>query len=116
METITSKQEISDLFSRGKRLRTPYLTLIVLPTKEHDLLGRVAFIAGKKLGNAVWRNSAKRRMRAVCHDLKGPWHSYNIVFLAKSNICEATYSKVLTTCDEALKKAGIKKDHTYGGE
>ncbi|MEY8561517.1 ribonuclease P protein component [Eggerthellaceae bacterium 3-80] len=116
METIKSKEEIANLFSSGKRLRTPYLTLIMLPKKEHDLNGRVAFIAGKKNGNAVWRNKAKRRMRAICQDLKGPWSAYNIVFLAKSNICEVSYSKVLTASEKALFNAGIIKDRLYEGE
>lgn len=110
METIKSKEEINNLFTSGKRLRTPYLTLIVLPVKEHDLKGRVAFIAGKKNGNAVWRNKAKRRMRAVCQTLHGPWEAYNVVFLAKTNICEVTYSKVLTACEDALRNAKIIED------
>ena len=62
METIKSSADISNLFSAGKRLKTPYLTLIVgsrgrtennVGMKQHDREGRVAFIAGKKNGNAV---------------------------------------------------------------
>lgn len=108
LETIKSREDISDLFSNGKRLRTPYVTLIVLPTKQHDHSGRVAFVAGKKSGNAVWRNGAKRRMRAVCQELEGPYQGFDVIFLAKSGICGARYSKVLATCDDALKRAGIR--------
>ena len=108
METIKSSQEISDLFSRGRRLNTPYLTFIVVPQKQHGLHGRVAFIAGKKLGNAVWRNTAKRRMRALCRELEGPWQSYDVIFLAKSGIMASSYSKVLTACDKTLKRAEIR--------
>ena len=108
LETIKSREDISDLFSCGKRLHTPYLTFIVLPTKQHGLNGRVAFVAGKKLGNAVWRNSAKRRMRAVCHELGGPWKGFDVIFLAKSGICRGSYSKVLAACDETLERAGIR--------
>ena len=104
METIKSHEEISNLFSNGKRLRTPYLTFIVLPTKQHDLDGRVAFIAGKKNGNAVWRNSAKRRMREVCRAMGGPWSGFDVIFLAKSCINDVPYSKVLSTCEETWKK------------
>ena len=108
METIKSKADISDLFSSGKRLRTPYLTLIVLPAKQHGLHGRVAFIAGKKQGNAVWRNAAKRRMREVCRAAGGPWEGYDVIFLAKSGIMKASYSKVLSACAEAAKKGGLQ--------
>ena len=63
--------------------------------QQHGQQGRVAFIAGKKNGNAVWRNSAKRRMRAICHELGGPWSGYDVVFLAKKATTENSYSKVL---------------------
>ena len=103
-----SRGDISDLFSCGKRLHTPYLTFIVLPTKQHGQQGRVAFIAGKKSGNAVWRNSAKRRMRAVCHELGGTWAGYDVIFLAKSGIMRILYSKVHTACAETLKRAELR--------
>lgn len=101
METIKSHEDISNLFSQGKRIRTPYLTFIVSPRKQHDPSGRVAFIAGKKLGNAVWRNAAKRRMREVCRAMGGPWSGYDVIFLAKARINDVSYSKVLASCDEA---------------
>lgn len=117
METIKSSADISDLFSEGKRLKTPYLTFIVgsraraennVGMKQHDREGRVAFIAGKKLGNAVWRNRAKRRMRALCKDLGGPWEGYDVIFLAKSSIAGVSYSKVLNACDKALSRSSLR--------
>lgn len=109
MDTIASSAEISNLFAKGKRSHTPYFTLIVLRNEsQHDRNGRVAFIAGKKLGNAVWRNAAKRRMREICRESGGPWMGCDVIFLAKSNIMKATYSKVLTACADAVKKGGLQ--------
>lgn len=109
MDTITSSADISYLFAQGKRSHTPYLTLIVLRNeKQHDLRGRVAFIAGKKLGNAVWRNAAKRRMREVCRSVGGPWVGYDVIFLAKSNILKASYSKVHSACVSAIEKSELQ--------
>ncbi|NGM17631.1 ribonuclease P protein component [Xiamenia xianingshaonis] len=110
METITSSQEISQAFAQGKRLHTRYLTLITMPARQHDLPGRVAFIAGKKLGNAVWRNGAKRRMREVCRALGGPCVGVDVIFLAKGSLLAASYSKVLSACDEAMKRGGLHHD------
>ncbi|WP_423803638.1 ribonuclease P protein component [Parvibacter caecicola] len=115
LETIKSSNDISSLFECGKRFKSPYITFIVSAressTEEepftHGPQGRVAFIAGKKLGNAVWRNRAKRRMRAICCDLGGPWPGSDIVFLAKSAVTRETYSKVLTTCGKTLSRAGF---------
>ena len=108
LDTIKSSAEISALFAQGKRFHTPHLTLIVLRNeKQHDPRGRVAFIAGKKLGNAVWRNAAKRRMREVCRALGGGWAGCDVIFLAKSGILKTSYSKVFSACVEAAKKGGL---------
>lgn len=123
MDTIKSSTEISQLFSNGRRLKTPYLTLIVgeraegsscSQDEQHGLSGRVAFIAGKKLGNAVWRNRAKRRMRALCRELGGPWPGKDVVFLAKSTLCQASYSKVLTVCGDATRRIAPCKEDASG--
>ena len=78
--TIKSSTEISSIFTHGKRYNTSGMTLIVLDA-QHGPSGRVAFIAGKKNGNAVWRNAAKRRMRALCADFGGSISGLDIVFL-----------------------------------
>ena len=109
MDTIKSSADISTLFAQGKRSHTSYLTLIVLRNeKQHDPCGRVAFIAGKKLGNAVWRNAAKRRMREICRSNGGPWVGYDVIFLAKSNILKASYSKVHSACASAIEKSELQ--------
>ena len=95
MDIIKSSAEISFLFKEGKRLSTPYLTLIVLHHEQHGLPGRVAFVAGKKLGNAVWRNTAKRRMRSIYREAQLAFDEYDVVFLAKSRIADAPYEKVM---------------------
>lgn len=101
--TIKSSTEISYLFSHGKRHATPVGTLIMYRgDTQHGPSGRVAFIAGKKNGNAVWRNSAKRRMRAVCHDLGGPWPELNVLFVANRKTTRAAYGKVLAECKKIV--------------
>ena len=89
-------------------MSTPDVTLLYIRNeKQHGLNGRVAFIAGKKLGNAVWRNRAKRRMRALCNDLNGPFPGYDTVFLARRSVTEANYEKMLSNLEKALAKEKI---------
>ncbi|WP_240480593.1 ribonuclease P protein component [Denitrobacterium detoxificans] len=105
LETIKSSTEISYLFAHGKRYNAHSITLLVSQGRnQHDPQGRVAFIAGKKSGNAVWRNAAKRRMRAVCRDLGGPWEGFDVVFLAKGFVLEQEYSKVLSSCRAQISR------------
>ena len=108
--TIKSSADISLLFSQGKKINTPFITVIIKQGNQHDHEqnhGRAAFIAGKKLGCAVWRNSAKRRMRAIVTDLGGPWEGYDIAFVARAPILKAPYDKVSAECKKALLKASI---------
>ena len=89
-------------------MNTPELSLIVLRTKgQHDHDGRVAFIAGKKLGNAVWRNRAKRRMREACRAVGGPFSGYDIAFVARKGITDCDYADMVLHIKKNLVKSGI---------
>ena len=89
-------------------MNTPELSLIVLRTEgQHDHNGRVAFIAGKKLGNAVWRNSAKRRMREACRSVGGPFSGYDVAFVARKRVTESSYNELVTHLRDNLDKAGM---------
>ena len=74
---------------------------------QHDHYGRVAFIAGKKLGNAVWRNRAKRRMREACRQAGGPFPGYDVAFVARKRIDDADFSEVVDSVNKGLTKAGV---------
>ena len=106
MNTIKSRTEISRLFASGKRYSCPSATVLVSKSaEEHDPRGRVAFVAGKKLGGAVWRNAAKRRLREVCREIGGPWPGYDMVFIAKSATTTTTYSTVCKQCSGLVSQA-----------
>lgn len=108
MKTIKSSAEITRLFKEGRRVNTPELSLIVLRTKgQHDRKGRVAFIAGRKLGNAVWRNKAKRRMREACRAVGGPIPGYDVAFVARKQVTECDYGDLVTHLRDNLSKYNL---------
>lgn len=111
LETIKSSSDINAMFEEGRRMSAQELSLIVLRNeKQHGQKGRVAFIAGKKLGNAVWRNRAKRRMRALCQSLGGPFEGHDVVFLARRQLNEASWDNLTAHTRAALLKAGLLND------
>ncbi len=42
-------------------------------------------------------------MRAIVRDLGGPWAGYDVVFIAKRDILEVEYSKVLFACQTLIR-------------
>lgn len=107
--TIKSSDEISKLFSIGKKISNRYILLIYsdelitqnssLYTEHGQNSGRVAFIAGKKNGNAVWRNAAKRRLREVYRENRPLLKDMDVLLIAKPPITKYPYTDVMSSCN-----------------
>ena len=111
LDTIKSNNEISELFSSGRRISSKYVNFIYLDkgrlnksSCKHDHSGRVAFIAGKKNGGAVWRNSAKRRLREIYRINKEKLSGFDVLMIAKSSIMQASFDNVLSDCNDSLRR------------
>ncbi len=111
MNVIKSSEEISNVFSHGVRFKTRDIIFVALRKEEqHGHLGRVAFIAGKKQGNAVWRNRAKRRMRSVYRDLSVSLDGFDVLFVARSGIESSDYKDMVRRSEKALERLQTIKD------
>jgi ribonuclease P protein component len=113
MKTIKKSEDISNIFKTGKSFSNKYVIFIIEPIQiveqshnnyQHDRLGRVAYIAGKKNGNAVWRNSAKRRLRSIYNDLKDSLPNCRILMVAKADILTVEYKKLAEECKNTVSK------------
>lgn len=107
MHTIRSGREIDELFREG--VRVPHQMMIALIRKTptgRGPQGRVAFVAGKKLGNAVVRNRAKRVLRAALSRAGGPWPGMDAVFIARSG----TGTAASEALDEAMCRAAQRME------
>jgi ribonuclease P protein component len=84
MGTIKSSREIDVVFREAKRSTHPLLIVLAIQTPEgRGHSGRVAFIAGKKLGGAVVRNRSKRVLREAARRCRGPWAGYDVLLIAR---------------------------------
>lgn len=83
--TVKSHEDVDRLFTHGERTFGKMVMARIAKTPEgRDHSGRVAFIAGKRLGNAVLRNRCKRVMREAVRMAGGPWPGYDVAFIARS--------------------------------
>jgi ribonuclease P protein component len=91
----------------GKSYAHPLLVLIVLPNQESPTV-RIGISASHAVGNAVVRNRAKRRIRAIIDallpDLKPGW---DMIFLARVPIREAGFQEIEMAAASLLQRAGV---------
>ena len=111
--TIKSREELEQLFSNGLYVATPLLAARICETPEgRGPRGRVAFVAGKKLGNAVVRNRSKRVMREMARRNGFPQAGYDVVFVARRGTATASAEELDASCQRLRKR--MQKEASHG--
>ncbi len=90
--------------ARGRKIVTPGYILQIRDRKDNDTAVRVGFTCSKKVGNAVARNRAKRRLREVARLVlpshARPGHDYVLIGRA-----EVTATRPFTIMLDDLREA-----------
>lgn len=108
MGTIKSSREIDAVFRGAKRASGRLLTVLAAPTPEgRDVSGRVAFVAGKRIGRAVVRNRARRVLRAAVRRCGGPWAGWDVVLISREETGRATPEDIDAAVTSALGRVGV---------
>lgn len=103
--TIKSTDEIDTLFKTAQRISTANLIVLLSETKgKRGLTGRVAFIAGKRLGSAPLRNRAKRLMREAAFYAQAPWDGFDVVFIARNETASAKLVELVKDMEKVQRK------------
>ncbi len=103
MRTITSPSDIDRLFKHGRRASHPLLVVLASASPEWaGAGGRVVFVAGRKMGNAVMRNRCKRVMREACRRAGGPWQGLDVALVSRAGIATASPAAIDSALDAAL--------------
>jgi ribonuclease P protein component len=83
------------------------------PTSDETMPARVGFTASAKVGNAVTRNRARRRLRAAAAAVlprhAQPAHDY--VLIARAGTLTRRFSDLLVDLEVGLKRLGLYREN-----
>ncbi|MBP7225284.1 MAG: ribonuclease P protein component [Aliarcobacter sp.] len=102
---LNNSKDFSRLYKSGKRWHT---TSFVAFFSLNPTL-KAAFVTSKKTGNAVHRNKARRRMRALFASYEQQLVIGNYIFVAKIALHEKNFPQLKKDFDFALKRLEVLK-------
>ena len=106
--TVALKQnhEFRRLYNKGKSAVSPYF--VVYCRKTGRPVNRLGITTGVKLGNAVKRNRARRRIRELyrTHE-SGLLTGYDIVVVARTRAIYGRFADLEHNFDRQMKKLGL---------
>jgi ribonuclease P protein component len=98
---------------KGKRLSLDGLSLFYAGNDKAHF--RVGISVSKKLANAVKRNLLKRRIRnCIMTTLKGHSLGYDLVFVARRELYQASFPQIMKAVDAVLKRTVIRTKKPEG--
>ncbi len=110
---LTRRREFLRVASRGRKAARPGMVVQALDTGagQGDAVAplRVGYTATKKIGGAVVRNRAKRRLREAARALLGeaPPPGWQLVLIARDGTPKRPWGKLLSDLRGALQQAGV---------
>ncbi|NLV20937.1 MAG: ribonuclease P protein component [Syntrophomonadaceae bacterium] len=103
---ISNGEDYNYIFKNGKKIQAKFI--IVFMAANHLEYDRFGIVTSKKVGNAVLRNLAKRRMRSIIQThLSEIKPGFDLVIVARFNINKASYAALEKDFLHAVKKAGL---------
>lgn len=108
LESLKQNSQFRYLYRRGKSYVTG--TLVMYVSKNRLGRNRLGITAGKKVGCAVRRNKAKRRIRESFRLFQTQLEQgYDFCIVARSRTVEAPYEKLTENFKTAAKALGVWK-------
>jgi ribonuclease P protein component len=106
---LKEESDVQRVWQEGRAFAHP---LILLRVRPNNLpYTRAAFVAGKKVGNAVIRNRAKRHLReALRPRFMQLAPGYDLVLIARGKIIEASFTEIEQAVTQVLQRAHLQRE------
>ena len=103
MKTIPSRTRFLAARSKGKKALARGLVIQAIALDSNDW--RIGLTATKKIGNAVTRNKARRRMRALARDHLSPLakNGVDYVLIARHDTATANWQDMANGLQKAIR-------------
>jgi ribonuclease P protein component len=107
VQTLKKRKEFLRIAARCHKFMMPAFILQVAdnPQPENDYV-RIGFTASKRVGGAVERNRAKRRLRALVREIfpSGADKHFDYVLIAKTYCLTRNYEKMRNELKSVLER------------
>lgn len=108
MRTVRSSSDIDRAFQSGQQSGNRFFRLIAADTPSgRDPEGRVAFIAGKKLGSAPLRSRSKRVLRETFRRVGRLVPGSDLILIARRAAASATPGELDNALKGAFERLGL---------
>ncbi len=107
IETLKKRNDFLRVANANRKWVTPAMVVQTCMQPENDdHIIRVGFTASKKVGNAVQRNRAKRRMREVVKRVMAfsAEKKHDYVIIARKEIADLPFNELIRDLKWALKR------------
>jgi len=105
---LRDKGRFQQVRQEGRSYAHPWLVLCLLPNQLS--VSRCGFTVSRRLGGAVQRNRARRRISEAIRlvwDLIEP--GWDMVLIARPGVNEADFALLQSACLQLLRRAGVLK-------
>lgn len=103
---LKKNHEFRRLYNKGQRAVSPYFAIYCRKTGRP--VSRLGITTGLKLGNAVKRNRARRRIRELYRTHEGLFYpGYDVVVVARTRMIYGRYGELEHSFLMLMKKLGL---------
>lgn len=106
---VKSEKDFQQVFQEGESKANRQFVVYTLPKKEQEHF-RVGISVGKKIGNAVFRNQVKRRMRHALMELDQEYSlesELDFIVIARNPVRNMTYNEIKSSLLHVLSLSRI---------